>query len=170
MPVMASDPTTPTDTNRTARAWVRRILVAVAIAFGAWLLVVAANRSETGLERGSSDPVVAERFPLPDAQAPTQSQVGISLQPGFEGTLYLNGVEIPEEQIDGALDPATADPADLRRHGVRPNNRNRVWFTPGPGKVFTELPTGRLLITVDYHRDRRPGVDGGTVSWMVTVV
>src|SRR5699024_2287193 len=91
----------------TAPAWIRRLIIAVALAFGVWLLVVAANRSETGLDRGGDDPVVAERFPLPDAQAPSQSQIGVTLEPGFEGSLSLNGVVIPEAQLDGALDPAT---------------------------------------------------------------
>lgn len=167
---MDSDSEAPTGSAQTVAAWVRRLLIAAAIALGAWLLVVAADRSETSLDQGSSDPIVAERFPLPDAQAPTQSQVGITLQPGYEGSLHINGVEIPEDQIDGALDPATADPDAIKQHGIRPNNRNRIWFTPGRGKVFGELPTGRMLITVHYHRDRQPGVDPGTVSWVVTVV
>lgn len=167
---MVPDSDASSGSAHTAAAWVRRLVIAAAIALGAWLLVVAASRSETSLDQGSTDPIVAERFPLPDAQAPTQSQVGITLQPGYEGSLHINGVEIPEEQVDGALDPATADPEAIKQFGIRPNNRNRIWFTPGSSKVFTELPTGRMLITVHYHRDRQPGVEPGTVSWVVTVV
>lgn len=160
----------PTASSSTARTWIRRIVIAAALAFGVWLLVIAANRSDTAVERGGEDPVVAERFPLPDAQAPSQSQIGVTLRPGFEGTMTIGGVAIPEAQLDGALDPETADPNLIRQHGVRPNNRNRLWFTPAPGKVFDELPTGDLLITVSYHRERQPGVDPGSVSWRVTVV
>lgn len=153
-----------------ARAWLRLVVIAMALAFGVWLLVVAAGRSETGLEQGSGDPVVAQRFPPPDAQAPSQSQIGITLQPGYEGSLTVGGVTIPEEELDGALDPATADPQLIRERGIRPNNRNRVWFTPGTGKVFEELPVGELVITVSYHREHQPAVDPGAVSWVVTIV
>jgi len=151
------------------REWFRRFVIAAALALGVWLLVIAANRSEHGLEQGSSDPVVVERFPLPDAQAPSQSQVGVVLQPGYDGTLFINGTRVPEAELDGAQDPTEMDPKDLERYGVRPNNRHRLYFTPGRGKVFDELPKGKAVVTVQYHKDRQPGVDTGTVSWTITV-
>lgn len=159
----------PTSLNSPTYIWVRRAVIAVALLGAFAFVVVSCNRSEVTLNQGGGDARVVTRFPLPDAQAPRQSQVGIELQPGYDGTLLINGTGIPETQLDGASDPTKVDPAILRQFGVRPNNRNRLFFTPGPGKVFTELPKGKVVITAQFHKDRQPGVDQGTASWTITV-
>ena len=79
------------------------------------------------------------------------------------------GIEVPEEQLDGARDPATLSEEQLRKYGIRPNNRNRLYFTPGPDKVLESIPEGEVTVIVTYFRDRQPDVDPGTYSWTFTV-
>lgn len=147
----------------------RRVVIVLAIAFGVWLLMLAAARDDTTLEKGTGNPRVAMQLPLPDSQAQRQTQVGVELAEGFTGVLAINGTPIPEEQLDGARDPASMSADDLKKYGVRPNNRNRLIFTPGPGKVFEAIPLGDVTVTVNYHLDRQPGTEAGTYIWSFEV-
>ncbi len=60
--------------------------------------------------------------PRNGAEVLRQSELGIDLAPGYEGTLVVNGVEMPTAQL--RLVP----------------EQNQVFFTPGEGKVIDELP------------------------------
>ena len=61
-----------------------------------------------------------------------QAELGIDLAPGYDGTLAVNGVDIPVE--------------DQRRVP----EQNEVFFTPGEGKAVEQLLAGPEL----RHRDR----------------
>lgn len=159
----------PTSLNSPAVEIARRVFIVLLIAFGVWLLVLANQRDDDALERGTGNAMVISSFPLPDAQAPSQTQVGVQLKEGFDGVLAINGTPIPEEQLDGARDPSTMTPAQLEQLGIRPNNRNRLFFTPGPDKVFESIPKGKVSVMVNYYRDRQPGVDAGTFTWSFVV-
>jgi len=159
----------PTSLNSPAVEIARRVVIVLAVAFGIFLLTLAAKRDDTTIEQDTGDARVVARFPVPAAQAPSQTQVGVTLLEGFDGVLAINGTPIPEEQLDGARDPATLTADQLEKYGVRTNNRNRLFFTPGPDKVFESIPTGEVTVTVNYHRDRQPGVDAGTHTWTFTV-
>lgn len=78
---------------------------------------------------GSADFVEA-LIPAEDSQIPSQATVGIDLAAGWEGTLVIDGVEIPEDQLN-------TERRDLYR----------VEFTPGEGKVYESLPTGPQCVT-----------------------
>ena len=159
----------PTSLRSPAFEIARRVLIVLAIAFGVWLVAIAAQRDDDSLSHGTGNPRVVSTFPLLDAQAPSQTQVGVQLMEGFDGVLAINGTPIPEAQLDGARDPAQMTPEEIDRLGIRPNNRNRVYFTPGPGKVFKSIPKGKVTVTVNFFRDRQPGVDAGTFTWTFTV-
>ncbi|MEZ5178567.1 MAG: hypothetical protein R2746_09880 [Acidimicrobiales bacterium] len=60
-------------------------------------------------------------------------------------------------------------PEELARYGIRPNNRNRVFFKPGPGKVITSLPNGEVTVSVRYFKDRQAEARGRTVTWSFQV-
>lgn len=147
----------------------RRVGIVLALAFGVLLLVIAAGRDDTTVPSETGNARVVAQFPLPDAQAPRQTQVGVELVEGFDGRLTIAGTPIPEEQLDGARDPATLTEEQLRKFGIRPNNRNRLFFTPGPDKVLESIPEGEVTVVVTYFRDRQPDVDAGTYSWTFTV-
>lgn len=162
----------PTSLNSPAVEIARRVFIVLAIGFGVFLLFIAAGRDNTTIDDDTGNERVSSRFPLPNAQAPRQTQVGVNLQEGFDGSLVINGIPIPEEELDGALDPETVSSEQreqLDNFEIRPNNRNRLFFTPGPDKVFESIPKGEVTVTVSYHRDRQPGVDSGAYTWSFTV-
>ena len=80
----------------------------------------------------------------------------------------IDGVAVPEEQMEGARDPADVDPEDLAENGLRPNNRNRVYFQPGPGKVIEEFDSGLVTIELSYFKERQPDT-ARTVRWQIRV-
>jgi hypothetical protein len=118
----------------------------------------------------SDDPVIVAQFPAPGGRALRQTDVGAELLVGYDGRLTVNGIEIPEEQMEGAVDPATLSEEELRRYGVRPTSRNRVVFRPGPGKVIEEFDTGEVVIVLRYFKDFRAETTSRVVTWTVNVV
>jgi len=83
-------------------------------------------------DTGDADPVTVSGRPdvvehlVPGAgdEVIRQAELGIDLAPGYEGTLLVNGVEIPTDEL--RLVP----------------EQNQVFFTPGEGKVVERLNAG----------------------------
>lgn len=149
--------------------WLRRSVIAVvlivALASAVWLV-----RSSNGGNSSDIDTaVVLSLSPNDGSQALRQTAVGADLAVGYDGRLTINGIEIPEEQMVGARDPATVDPKDLAANGVRANNRNTVYFKPGPGKVIESFDQGTVDIVLRYFQDGEAS-RGGTVRWSIRVV
>jgi hypothetical protein len=121
------------------------------------LFVVAFTMFEDGGEdpvlRGGDAAVVENLIPRRDAQVPQQSNVGIDLVAGWDGTLVLGGVEIPTDQLQ-----------------VTPEI-GLIEYTPGEGKAVEELDAGRNCISAIIWRieDGR-GVDDRTIPWCFEVV
>jgi hypothetical protein len=69
----------------------------------------------------------------------------------------------------GARDPSTVAPDDLAANGLRANNRNRVYFKPGPGKVIETFDQGTVDIVLRYFKEGA-GTEGGTVRWSIRVL
>jgi hypothetical protein len=169
-------PETPEDTAETRPAgpsatatWVRRGVIAVLLAGAVAVLAIGGRDADTDGVTTDRDPAIVSQFPMPGATALRQTEIGATLRPGYDGRLVINGVEIPEDQMMGAIDPASVTPEELRRFGIRPNNRNTVFFNPGPGKVITELPNGEVSVSVRYFKDRQDQTRGRTVSWTFQV-
>lgn len=57
-----------------------------------------------------------------------QARIGIDLAPGWTGVLRINGLEIPEDQLD------------------RNDPLNQIFFTPGVGKDIEQLRPGRVVV------------------------
>ena len=152
-----------------AVVWGRRIGIAALLLLAVFILVKGTQRAETGIDVIDRDPVIVTQSPLPGSIVLHQTELGVELDVGYDGRLVVNGIEIPDDQLLGAVDPATLTPEQLAQFGVRPNGRNRLFFDPGAGKVVDELPQGTNVVTVYYHRDRQPEVDTGTVTWTFTV-
>ena len=150
--------------------WARRSMIAlvllVALASAAWLIGSTDSNASSNLDRN----VVISLTPNENAQALRQTQVGADLAVGYDGRLTINGVEIPEEDMVGARDPSKVDPADLRQYGIRPNNRNQVYFKPGPGKVIESFEPGTVDIVLRYFKDGEPGEGTGSIAWSIKVI
>lgn len=149
--------------------WVRRGVIAALLAGAVAVLVVGGRDADTDGVSTDRDPAIVSQFPMPGATALRQTEIGATLRPGYDGRLVVNGVEIPEDQMMGAIDPNSVTPEELRRFGIRPNNRNTVFFKPGPGKVITELPNGEVTVSVRYFKDRQDQARGRTVTWSFQV-
>ena len=144
---------TPTSPYSTRFKIVASAVVAVAVA----LLVVAVRSFNDGnddpvLRSGDQD-VVEALIPRRDAQVPRQSRVGIDLAIGWEGTLVIDGVEIPADQLD-----------------VTPE-LGLIEYTPGDGKAVEELRPGQNCVSAVIWRSQDGrGVADRTVPWCFEVV
>ncbi|MFO7280872.1 MAG: hypothetical protein C0P77_010755 [Thermoanaerobacterales bacterium] len=144
---------TPTSPYSTRFKIVASAVVAVAVA----LLVVAVRSFDDGnddpvLRSGDQD-VVEALIPRRDAQVPRQSRVGIDLAIGWEGTLVIDGVEIPADQLD-----------------VTPE-LGLIEYTPGDGKAVEELQPGQNCVSAVIWRSQDGrGVADRTVPWCFEVV
>jgi hypothetical protein len=149
--------------------WARRTLIAVALlgslAIAVWMVASSNSGQNDGLDRD----IIISLTPNDGAQALRQTEVGADLAPGYDGRLTINGIAIPEDQMVGARDAATVAPDDLAANGLRANNRNRVYFKPGPGKVIEKFDQGPVDITLRYFKEGS-GRDGGTIRWSIKVL
>jgi hypothetical protein len=106
-----------------------RALVAVAVGLALLAIVLGVRATRTGSEDPitvSGRPEVVEHLiPGSGDEVVQQFEVGIDLAPGFEASLIINGIEIPEEQARIVAE------------------QNQVFFQPGEGKVITELLAGQ---------------------------
>lgn len=170
-PATAPAPTPPAPPSARSRwAWRIGSLLVVALALG--ILYWGSSRAETTQPTGTGDLVVQQLFPGDGAKALRQTEVGADLKAGFDGRLTVNGIEIPEDEMEGVVDPASPEAARLppeQADVLRPNNRNRVFFSPGPGKVIEKLPQGETTITVTYFVDGQPTVGRGSLTWTIDV-
>lgn len=149
--------------------WTRRGVILALLAGAVAVLVVGGRTADTDGVSADRDPAIVSQFPMPGATALRQTEIGAMLRAGYDGRLVINGVDIPEDQMEGAIDPSSVTPEQLRRYGIRRNNRNSVYFKPGPGKVITELPNGQVTVSVRYFKDRQAEARGRTVSWTFQV-
>lgn len=121
-PTSAAGPAWPASSTR------YKVGVAIALAAAAGALLLAVTRTNTDNDdpvHVSARPEVIERLiPFNGASILRQQELGVDLGPGYEGTLIINGVEVP---------------ADEQR--LVPE-QNQVFFTPGEGKAIEELPAG----------------------------
>jgi|RhiMethySRZTD1v2_1073278.scaffolds.fasta_scaffold03289_12 hypothetical protein len=114
-----------------------------------------------GLDEGGEDPVlqggdravVENLIPRRNAQVPQQSNVGIDLVTGWDGTLVIGGVEIPREQLQ--LTPEIG----------------LIEYTPAPGQAIEELESGENCVTaVIWKVSEGRGVDDRSIPWCFDVV
>lgn len=150
--------------------WARRLAIAATLLIAVGVLAWGASRGQTGGgDAGRLDAAIVALFPVDGAQALRQTEIGADLAPGYDGRLIINGIEIPEAQMEGARDPSTISAEDLAENGLRPNNRNRVYFRPGPGKVIEEYTTGPVDVVLRFFEEGQPGSTTRSVSWQIRV-
>jgi hypothetical protein len=107
------------------RVLVAGLLVAAALALAIGIAVTDTSHPD---DKTQSD-IVEHFIPNPNDEVLRQSELGIDLAPGYDGTLMVNGVDIPVE--------------DQRRVP----EQNQVFFTPGEGKAVEELHAGVNCVT-----------------------
>jgi hypothetical protein len=127
-----------------------RLLIGLLLVGAAVALVAAVRATDTG--DGDSPPAsdVVERFvPQPDDEVLRQAELGVDLTAGYDGTIFVNGLEIP---------------ADEQR---RVPEQNQVFFTPAEGKAVERLVAGRNCATALVWRsvDGRGTARDRTFTW-----
>jgi hypothetical protein len=126
----------------------------VAVAAGLFALAFAAlgDDEDPVLSEGDQR-VVEDLIPRRDAQVPQQSTVGIDLVVGWAGTLVVNGVEVPEDELRVT------------------SQIGLIEYTPGEGNTVEALQTGQNCVTAIIWRisDGR-GVNDRTIPWCFSVV
>lgn len=145
--------------------WPRRLLMACALGAAIAFVVVTLQKSPESTSRPGAvtDPAVVRSVPAPGSHVLRQSSVGVQLLPGYDGELEIDGVSIPEDQLDGAVGPD--DPAYDPQLGIRPNNRNQVFFTPGPGKAVDRYHSGEVHVTARFWNIADGRSTARSVSW-----
>ena len=136
----------------------RRIVITL-ILVGAVVLLFVTWRGTLSGEGGGSgcaSPAVVAWDPCPGSRILRQAQIGVELKPGYDGRITVNGIAVPEAQMQGAIAPGTEAYEQLspeeRALGPRPNNKNIVKFQPGKGKVVEEF-SGQVRVGIRYWQE-----------------
>ena len=152
-----------------------RRLVILLILLGAVAVLVVTQRggqSGEGGGTGCSNPAVVAWDPCPGARILRQAQVGVELKQGYDGRITINGISVPEDQMQGAIVPGTAAyeqlSAEERALGPRPNNKNIVKFQPGDGKVVEEF-SGQVRVGIRYWEETEGEDTAQNLSYTVFV-
>ena len=147
--------------------WLRRTIMIGLLVFAVWFLWWATQRGEHGEAGPADDPAVVTRVPGPGDKVLRQSEVGAELKAGYDGRVLVNGVAVPEEQMVGAIDPSSRE---AQKYGIRPNNRNEVFFKPEKGKVIDTLHTGVNSITIRFWPEKDGQQAARSVTWQISVM
>jgi hypothetical protein len=134
-----------------------KIGAVVVLAVAVTLLAIAVRSLSDGGDdpvlRGGDAAIVENLIPRRDAQVPQQSNVGIDLVTGWAGTLVIDGVEIPGDELQ-----------------VTPEI-GLIEFTPGDGKAVEALDAGQNCVSaVIWKVSDGRGVADRTIPWCFEVV
>jgi hypothetical protein len=134
-----------------------KVAAVAVLAVAITLFVLAIGAFEDGGDdpvlQGGDAAVVENLIPRRDAQVPQQSNVGIDVQTGWEGTLVIGGVEIPRGQLQ--ITPEIG----------------LIEFTPAEGMAVEELATGQNCVSaVIWKISDGRGVADRTIPWCFDVV
>lgn len=144
----------------------QKILIVGVVVASCTALGFAYLRTSSGGDEGdavvrSDDPTshqhqgVERLYPAEGSQVLQQESVGVDLISGWNGELVINDQPIPE--------------ADLSRTSPR-QTADRLEFVPGPDKVMSELPSGRVCARVRvWQRSAGSEGDSSTISWCFSV-
>jgi hypothetical protein len=151
----------------------RRLVIVLLLGVAAGCLVVAI-RSGGGTTPSDDQVAIVSFTPTPGSRVIRQSTIGVVLRQGYDGRIAVNGVEIPEVQMEGAIAPDSEawrrlSPTE-REKGPRPNAKERVLYRPGPGKAVAELDTGEVQVTVRYWRVAEGEATASTFSYSIYAV
>jgi hypothetical protein len=135
----------------------RRVLVVLAVVACLAGIVFAFTLVDT--DDGTNDIAVTEAGPVEQLIPPRGSEilrqeaVGVDLRPGWTGVLVINGVEIPEDQIDDT---------NLASLG-------QLLYTAGDGKAVERFEAGENCITAVVWRVDESRADSRDVDWCFNV-
>jgi hypothetical protein len=129
------------------------VLAAAIAAFVGAYFTFTEGDDDPVLRSGGQDEYVERLVPDRNSQVPQQSPVGIDLVTGWTGVLVVNGVEIPEDELNVTQELGLVE------------------FMPADGRTVEQLEGGQNCVTavvwpLAEGRDR----GGRTVTWCFEVV
>ena len=147
----------------------RRFLVPVGIATGLVIFVLAfvLADTDTGDDIIFNDPAIEALLPVPGSEVLRQSQVGIDLASGFTAKLVINGVPIPNDQIN-ILRSGDDPDESAEQPGVFSTTINRFLYQPLEGRAVPELKGDENCVVATFWPLSDPS-DVRTTSWCFTV-
>jgi hypothetical protein len=129
------------------------LLVAAIGAFVGAYLTFAEGEDDPVLRSGGQDEYVESLMPDRNDQVPQQSPVGIDLVNGWTGVLVVNGVEIPQDELNV-----------IQELGL-------VEFSPGDGRAVEQLEGGQNCVTaIVWPLSEGRDQGGRNVTWCFEVV
>lgn len=133
-----------------------KVVAALVITLAVTAFVLAYFSAQEGeddpvLESGNAE-FVETLIPQRNAQVPQQSSVGIDLASDWTGVLVVNGVEIPEDELQ------VTDELGL------------VQYTPGPDKAVEQLQAGVNTITAVVWPRAQSREAAQNITWTIEVV
>jgi hypothetical protein len=130
--------------------------VLVTLAVGAFVAAYLSTSGDgddgTGAGGAGAGAFVERLMPGRDTQVVQQGTVGIDLAPGWEGSLVIDGVAIPSEDVDVT------------------ESLGLVQFTPGSGKIMRTLPVGNICAQATVFETSTGPRDSRLVSWCFDVI
>lgn len=132
-----------------------KLVVAAFLVVLAVVAVIAYEQIDTsnGSDATGGNPSFVERLiPGRDSQLVQQGTVGIDLKTGWDGRLTVDGVAIPEDQLDVT------------------ESFNLIQFTPGPKKVLRTLPIGKICATAVVWQQAAGERSARPVNWCFEVI
>src|SRR3954454_22195012 len=129
---------------------VRKFVVSLVLALGVAGFGFAFASGRDPQKPTQIDPAVERTEPEPGALALRQSRIGVDILPGFTAELSIDGVIIPDDQIE------------------KVRGLDQYWYTPGPGTETGQLAPGRHCAAVKLTKvgeNGAPPETGTAKAW-----
>lgn len=118
---------------------------------GVAVYFAAQNGTPSPLADGPGEGIIENLVPSEGSEVLQQGRFGIDLAPGWEATLVVNDIQIPDDQL------------------VRVPELNQIFFVPGPDKVIERLPPGSNCISARFWPSARGQGDSQVRTWCFDV-
>ena len=128
-----------------------RVVISVLLAFSVAGMYLAFTLHDDSPNPRLRPQAVRTVSPEPGSLQLRQGEIFAELEPTYRGSLTINGVVIPDDQV------AVIE------------GLNRYSFTPGAGQEIEELPAGRTCAVVSYERVDAAGELPASFRWCFEV-
>lgn len=132
---------------------VRRLLIGLVLVLSGLGIVYAAQLAQTGDDGGPavSGQAVERLIPAAGTEVLAQEPMGVDLAPGYTAALFLNGVELPEDQL-------------VRRAGI-----DEILYRPSAEDAAVEFTAGENCAEALVWAVEDTRADGRSVTWCFDV-
>jgi hypothetical protein len=127
-------------------------ILLVGLLLAASVGIYSASRLTSQSEAQFDNGVVVQLIPNDGDKVLQQAQAGIRLADGYTGTLTVNGVPVPDDQLD------------------RVQALNEILFQPGDAKIVEAWPAGENCLVATYWKSATGPTQSSTHTWCFSVV